>query len=139
MGALISAHILGTIVPVEEPSTASKPDSCTAIILFNHVVGLGEQRRRHREAEYLGGLKVDRQLKFCRRLHREISRFLALEDAVDISRRSAPLIDLIGTIGNQTAVGRKIPVRIDRRQTMTVCERNDRTTTRNCVWMRENQ
>jgi hypothetical protein len=30
VGALTSAHIFGTLVPVEEPSTASIADSCTA-------------------------------------------------------------------------------------------------------------
>jgi hypothetical protein len=30
VGALNSAHIFGTLVPVEEPSTASGADSCTA-------------------------------------------------------------------------------------------------------------
>src|ERR1700752_776192 len=30
MGASNGAHILGTLVPVEEPSTASLPDSCIA-------------------------------------------------------------------------------------------------------------
>ena len=32
MGAFNSAHIFGTLVPVEEPSTASKADSCVAAI-----------------------------------------------------------------------------------------------------------
>src|SRR3954454_14146869 len=31
-GSLNSAHIFGTHVPVEEPSTASLPDSCTAAL-----------------------------------------------------------------------------------------------------------
>jgi hypothetical protein len=30
VGALNSAHIFGALVPVEEPSTASQADSCTA-------------------------------------------------------------------------------------------------------------
>jgi hypothetical protein len=30
---------------------------------FDHRVGKSEQRRRHAEAERLGGLEIDRQLK----------------------------------------------------------------------------
>jgi hypothetical protein len=50
-GGLNSTHIHGTSVPVEEPSTASKPDSCAATNgctgcsdLLDHLVGAGEHR-----------------------------------------------------------------------------------------------
>jgi hypothetical protein len=38
--------------------------------LFDDLVGAGEQRRGHVEAERLGGLEIDHQLVFHRRLHR---------------------------------------------------------------------
>src|SRR5260370_4075710 len=58
-GSLNSAHIHGTHVPVEEPSTASFPDSCIAAkqTLFDHFVRAGEHRCRQIEAERLGGFQ----------------------------------------------------------------------------------
>ena len=49
--------------------------------------------RRHGEAERLGGLEVDHQLVLGRRLHRQIGRLLALEDAIDVAGRAPVLVD----------------------------------------------
>jgi hypothetical protein len=38
--------------------------------LFDHLVGAGEQRARHVEAERRGGLEVYDQLDFCRLVNR---------------------------------------------------------------------
>ena len=53
--------------------------------LFDHFVGAVEQRSRHGEAERFRRFKIDHQLVFRRRLHWEISRALALENAIDIA------------------------------------------------------
>ena len=45
------------------------------------------------EAERLGGLEIDHQLVLGRRLHRKVGRLLALEDAIDVARRSPVLVD----------------------------------------------
>jgi len=51
IGAPNSTHFYDTHVPVEEPSTASKADSCTAAKSpsFDHCVGLCEQAYRQNE------------------------------------------------------------------------------------------
>ena len=61
--------------------------------LFDHLVGAGKQRRRHGEAEGLGSLQVDDRLVLGRRLHRQVGRFFALEDAVDVAGGTPELVD----------------------------------------------
>ena len=67
--------------------------------------------RRHGEAERLGGLEVDHQLVLGRRLHRQVGRLLALEDAIDVAGRAPVLVDQIGPIGDQAAGGDEEAVR----------------------------
>src|SRR5262249_55230276 len=57
VGALNSTHIHGTSVPVEEPSTASKADICSAANCspFDHLVGGREQRWRHGDSRRRSG------------------------------------------------------------------------------------
>jgi hypothetical protein len=54
--------------------------------LFDDLVSSSEQRLWNVEAQSLRGFEIDDQLKFVRRLHRQVTRFLALENAIDISR-----------------------------------------------------
>jgi hypothetical protein len=51
---------------------------------LNYLIGGGQQRLRDSKAERLGGLEVDGQLDFYGLLDRQISRFLAFENAPGI-------------------------------------------------------
>ena len=53
--------------------------------LFNLLVGAQQNRWGYGKTERLGGLAVQDHLKFCRKLHRQIARLLAAQNAIDIS------------------------------------------------------
>jgi len=57
--------------------------------LFDHLVGGGEQRRRHREAEHSGSRGVDDEFEPARLHHRQVRRLDALEDAAGIGAELA--------------------------------------------------
>jgi hypothetical protein len=52
--------------------------------LFDHLVGVREQRRRHVEAERFSCLEIDDELVFGRLNHRQVARLGALEDAASV-------------------------------------------------------
>ena len=55
------------------------------------------------ETERFGGLEIDHQLVLGRRLHRQVGRLFALEDAIDVASGAPILVDDIGSVRNQAA------------------------------------
>ena len=53
-------------------------------VLFDYLVGAGERRRRHTEAQRFVGLEVDEQLDLCRPLDWQVSCLLAFENSAGI-------------------------------------------------------
>ena len=66
--------------------------------LFDHLVGAGEYCRRNCKAQRLRGFQIDHQLELGRRLHWEVGRLLAFENAIDITRRTAVWVNCITSI-----------------------------------------
>src|SRR5215472_5064267 len=52
--------------------------------LLDHLVGAGEQRRRHGEAQHPGSRMVDHQLEPARLYHGQVRGLGALEDAAGV-------------------------------------------------------
>src|SRR5712664_885135 len=81
-------------------------DSCNCnkkTVLFDHLVGAEEKRLRNVEAQRLGRLQIDEQLKPCRLLHRKITGIGAFEYHVEVARRLADHLRDIRSIGDQAA------------------------------------
>src|SRR5215510_11206545 len=72
---------------------------------FDDLVGAGEHSRWDFEAERLGCFDVYDQFELGRLLHGQVSRFLALEDAIDVAGGASVLVDRIRPIGEQAATG----------------------------------
>jgi len=66
---------------------------------FDYLVGAGEQRGRNVEAERPCGLDIDEEVVLGGRLHRKVSRLLALEDAIDVAGRATVRVNGIRSIG----------------------------------------
>src|SRR6516165_4159218 len=70
---------------------------------FDHLVGGGEQRWRHREAEYPGSLRVEDQFELCCSHHRQVRRLSALKDAASLDAELTIGIRQAGPVAHQPA------------------------------------
>jgi hypothetical protein len=69
--------------------------------LFDLLVGAQQNRWGHGKTERLGGLEVHDHFEFCRKLHREIARLLAAQDAIDIGGGATPVVYPVVSVGSK--------------------------------------
>ena len=61
---------------------------CQKRTSFDNLVGAGEERRGHFEAERLGGLQIDEQLKFVGSIDRDVARLGSVEDLLHVDGKA---------------------------------------------------
>src|SRR5947207_15974831 len=98
-------------------SPAGSHQLCLAHSL-DHLVGTQRKCWRNVQSEHPRGLEIDDQLIFRRRLDRQLARLLAAQNAIHVAGRPAPLLDLVGPVRHQPALGCEIAIWVDRRQAM---------------------
>src|SRR5262245_6161904 len=85
---------------------------------FNHLVGAGEQRQRHREPQRPRGLEIDDQLDLRGLLDGQITRLFSLENSADVSADQTIKVRLIASVAHQTAARGELAILEDRRHRM---------------------
>jgi len=75
---------------------------------LDHLVGAQHDRWGYGKTERRGGLAVQDHFKIGRKLHREIARLLAAQDAIHIGGGTTPVVYHVGSAGEQTAVSGKV-------------------------------
>jgi len=83
--------------------------------LFDHLGGAQHNRWGYGKTERLGGLEVEDHLELGRKLHREIARLLAAQDAVHIVGGATPEVHQVDSVAEQTAGSRKVRIPKNRR------------------------
>src|SRR6516162_5025354 len=94
--------------------------------LFDLLVGAQHYRWRYRKAKRLGGLEVHGHLELGRKLHREIARLLAAQDAIHIGGGLTIVFYRVDSVGEQAAVSDSDRAPIDRRYVVSGRRRYDR-------------
>jgi hypothetical protein len=83
--------------------------------LFDHLIGAGEQRRGHSEAECLGGLEVEHELELGRLHHGQLRRLGALEHSPGEDVGLAIGVREAHAVTQQAARLQKVGKRVDAR------------------------
>src|SRR5215467_6164168 len=85
---------------------------------LNHLVGALLEKPRHVQSECLGGLEVDHQLEFERRLHGKFARLRPAQNTIRIARGAAVVVNKVDAVGEQPTLLGEAAIRIYGRYAM---------------------
>jgi hypothetical protein len=92
---------------------------------FDHLVGAGQEHRRHFEAKGLRGFQIDDKFEFDRLNYRQIGRFGASENLSGVVADLAISVREADTVTHEATSQRILAELIDGRHTMFGLERDD--------------
>src|SRR5262245_54669378 len=118
-GRLRSAHA----EPVADPRSGPKHAQHMKA-LFDHLVGAGEQGRRHRDAERLGSFQIDNQIEGRWLLYWQFGRLLAAENTAGVNTDLAIDVRNADTIAHQATCHSEFTTMVDCRQRVRSCQSN---------------
>ena len=88
---------------VPKPAVSSCSTCPVRKVLFDHLVGDGEQRRRNGEVERFRSSHVDARDELRRKLNRQVGGLAAFENSVDEIGGSAMILGIVHAITHESA------------------------------------
>jgi hypothetical protein len=112
-------------------NSASPADQRGAWVSLDHLVGAGEKRVRHIEAQRFGGREINDKFELCRLLNRYIAGLRSAQNHVDIICRASEPFRVAWSVGHKRAAFDKIAGTENRWQPRAKCRRNNAYAIRN--------
>ena len=83
---------------------------------IDHLIRPRQHIRRNRQADLFRGFQIDHKFKLRCLLHRQIGRFGAFQDLVDVNSRAPIQVIEVRPVGHETALFDKLLLKVNSRQ-----------------------